>query len=164
MNTGDSAASSGERAWIGLGSNAGDREEHLRGAIERLGRAPGVEVVRVSAFRETAPVGGPVDQPAYLNAAAEVRTTLAPLALLEVLQGIERELGRRRRERWGVRPIDLDLLLYGRRVVANGRLRVPHPRLRERRFVLEPLAEIAPQATDPVTGRTAAELLRELNG
>jgi len=150
-------------AYIGLGSNLGDREATIRAALDRLRAHPHIEVTAESRLIETEPVGGPPGQPAFLNGAAAVETDLAPHALLDALKQIEHALGRRPRERWGPREIDLDLLLYGDRVVETERLTVPHPRLSERRFVLGPLAEIAPDARDPVTGRTAGEMLAALD-
>jgi len=149
-------------AYIGLGANLGEREATLRAAVARLRSHPHIQVTAESALVETEPVGGPPGQPPFLNGAAEVETDLTPHALLEVLKDIERALGRRPRERWGPREVDLDLLLFGDRVVKTERLTVPHPRLSERRFVLGPLAEIAPDARDPVTGRTASEMLAAL--
>lgn len=129
-------------AFIGLGANLGDREGNIRAALARLDATPGVRVERVSALRETAPVGGPPGQPPYLNGAARLSTTLAPRALLERLLAIEAALGRVRAERWGPRAIDLDLLLYDDLRIEEEDLSVPHPRMRERPFVMEPLAEI----------------------
>ncbi|NLX59264.1 MAG: 2-amino-4-hydroxy-6-hydroxymethyldihydropteridine diphosphokinase [Phycisphaerae bacterium] len=150
------------KVFIGIGSNEGDRRATIERAVALLRLRSGIEVRAVSSLAETDPVGGPPGQGRFLNAAAELATALEPEALLDVLQGIEHQLGRRRTVRWGPRTLDLDVLLWDDRVIANGRLRVPHPRLRERRFVLEPLAEIAPGAVDPVTGRTVGELLSEL--
>ena len=145
------------RAFIGLGSNLGDREAALRGALELLGE----DVVAVSSFRETEPVGY-LDQPAFLNAAAALETGLEPRALLERLLGVERELGRTREgPRHGPRTIDLDLLVYDDRVIDEPGLVVPHPRLAERRFVLEPLAELDPGLVVPGQGGVA-ELLSRL--
>jgi 2-amino-4-hydroxy-6-hydroxymethyldihydropteridine diphosphokinase len=131
------------RAYIGLGSNLGDREAALRGALERLAATPGVEVVDVSTLRETDPVGPVVDQPRFLNGAAALETSLSPRSLLEVLLEIEAEFGRSRTgPLGGPRTLDLDLLLYGDERVNEPGLQVPHPRLRERVFVLEPLREL----------------------
>jgi 2-amino-4-hydroxy-6-hydroxymethyldihydropteridine diphosphokinase len=149
------------RAFVGLGTNLGDREQTLRAALDLLGRRPGVRVRGVSAFRETAPVGY-VDQPDFLNAAAEVETTLGARELLDELLGVERSLGRSRDgPRFGPRTIDLDLLLYGDAVVDEPGLTVPHPRLHERRFALEPLAELDPTLEVPGRG-TVATLLAGL--
>ncbi len=140
------------RAYVGLGSNLGDREALLRAALEQLAAEPGVELVSVSGFRETEPVGL-LDQPRFLNAAAAVETALAPRALLERLLGIERRLGRERSgPRFGPRTIDLDLLLYGQEQLDEPGLTVPHPRLHERAFVLEPLAELEPELVVPGRG------------
>lgn len=130
------------RAYIGLGSNLGDRERHLREATERLGRRPGIRVSRLSSIYETEPVGY-VDQGAFLNMAAEVETTLNAEQLLDAMLDIERELGRTRDIRWGPRTIDLDLLLYGDIRKSSEKLQLPHPRMLERAFVLVPLIEIA---------------------
>jgi 2-amino-4-hydroxy-6-hydroxymethyldihydropteridine diphosphokinase len=148
-----------ERCYVGLGSNLGDREETLRRALELL--AEQVDVVAVSTLRDTDPVGM-VDQPRFLNGAALVETELPPRELLGVLLGIERELGRERLERWGPRTIDLDLLLFGAEAVSEPGLRVPHPRLHERRFVLEPLAELDPALVVPGRG-PVRELLAGLD-
>jgi 2-amino-4-hydroxy-6-hydroxymethyldihydropteridine diphosphokinase len=131
-------------AYVGLGANLGEREATLLRALELLREEPGVDVVAVSRIRETEPVGYE-DQPKFLNAAARVETTLRPRALLDRLLDIERQLGRTRtRRRFGPRTIDLDLLVYGNESVAEPGLTVPHPRVQERRFVLEPLAELDP--------------------
>jgi len=130
-------------SFLGLGSNQGDRAGFLRAAVERLDGWPGTRVKAVSSLYATAPVGR-LDQPEFLNAVAEVRTELAPAELLAACLQIEGELGRVRTERWGPRTIDLDLLLFGECEIAAPGLVVPHPRLRERAFVLQPLAEIAP--------------------
>ena len=146
-------------AYIGLGSNLGDREAALREALARLGEVEGIEVVAVSSFRETDPVGV-VDQPRFVNAAAALETVLGPRELLERLLEVERGLGRdrSREERWGPRTIDLDLLLYGEETVAEVGLEVPHPRLAERAFVLDPLLELDPGLRLP-DGRPLRDLL-----
>lgn len=140
------------RAYVGLGANLGDRERTLACAIELLGDADGVEVVAVSKLRETDPVGV-LDQPRFLNGAVALETMLSPRELLDTLLAVERELGRTRGgERWGPRTIDLDLLVYGDLVIHEPGLRVPHPRLHERRFALEPLAELDPDLEIPGRG------------
>jgi 2-amino-4-hydroxy-6-hydroxymethyldihydropteridine diphosphokinase len=148
------------RAYVGLGANLGDREGTIRRAVTLLGEADGVDAVAVSTLRETEP-WGPVAQPSFLNGVVALETELGPRALLDLLLGIERRLGRVRSERWGPRTIDLDLLLYGDTVVDEAGLTLPHPRLHERRFALEPLAELAPDAVVPGRG-TVEELLRSL--
>jgi 2-amino-4-hydroxy-6-hydroxymethyldihydropteridine diphosphokinase len=140
------------RAYIGLGSNLGDREQHLRNAIELLAAEPEVEVLAVSTVRETEPVDV-VDQPRFLNAAAKVETSLSSRALMQRLLAIEQALGRSRAgRRFGPRIIDLDLLLYGDQIVDEPGLTVPHPRLAERRFALEPLHELDPDLVVPGRG------------
>jgi 2-amino-4-hydroxy-6-hydroxymethyldihydropteridine diphosphokinase len=147
------------RAFVGLGANLGDREGTIRRALELLAAREGIEIVAVSALRETEPVGY-VDQPSFLNGAAEVETTLRPRQLLDALLDVERGLGRERGERWGPRTIDLDLLLYGDERIAEPGLTVPHPRLHERRFALEPLVELDPDLDVPGRGRLADLLAR----
>jgi 3-oxoacyl-[acyl-carrier protein] reductase len=153
-------------AYIALGSNLGDRRALLDAALERLRLQPGVEVSKVSTYHETDPVGGPAGQGKFLNAVAEVRTTLDAIKLLRVLLAIETQLGRMRAERFGPRTIDLDLLLYGAETLhikeADCDLAVPHPRMHERLFVLGPLVEIAPLAVHPVLQSTAKDLLDRL--
>jgi len=146
------------RAYVGLGANLGDREAALRGALAELARD--VDVVAVSGFRETEPVGY-ADQPSFLNAAAAVETELSPRELLGVLLEVERRLGRTREgPRFGPRTIDLDLLLYGAELVDEPGLTVPHPRLHERAFALEPLQELAPELIVPGRGPVKTLLSR----
>ena len=139
-------------AYVGLGSNLGDREGTIRAAIAAL---PGV--FAVSRLRETDPVGV-TDQPTFVNGAVALETELSPRELLERLLAVERELGRERRERWGPRTIDLDLLLHGGETVDEPGLTIPHPRLHERRFALEPLAELDPELIVPGRGPVSALL------
>lgn len=128
--------------FIALGSNLGDRRAHLAGALREIGATPGVRVLRYSSLHETEAVGGPPGQGRFLNAVAELATTLAPEALLERLHAIERDHGRERGIRNGPRTLDLDLLLYGDVRCSAARLTLPHPRMWEREFVLAPLAEL----------------------
>jgi 2-amino-4-hydroxy-6-hydroxymethyldihydropteridine diphosphokinase len=145
-------------AYIGLGANLGDRERTLRIALERLGLEPGIEVAAVSEFRETDPVGFE-DQPRFVNAAAALRTTLSPRDLLDRLLAVERRLGRTRAgPRFGPRTVDLDLLVYGDTIVDEPGLTVPHPRLGERRFALEPLRDLDPSLVVPGRGTVEALL------
>jgi 2-amino-4-hydroxy-6-hydroxymethyldihydropteridine diphosphokinase len=137
----------GTTAYLALGSNLGDRLEHLRAATSRLDATEGIDVVRSSRIYETDPVGPP--QPAYLNAVIAVDTTLEPRELLEACRGVEDALGRVRVERWGPRTIDVDILVYDERTVAEPGLEIPHPRMHERGFVLVPLGELDADAMLP---------------
>lgn len=164
------------RAYVALGGNLGDRRATLERAVDLLGRTPGVpgrrrgkpgvRVVAVSGFLETAPAGGPPGQPKYLNAAVAIETTLSPAELLAALHRIESALGRDRAAevRWGPRTCDLDILLMGATVMRTKDLTIPHPRMHERLFVLRPLAQIAPRAVHPVLRKTVRRLLRECEG
>lgn len=151
------------RAYIGLGTNVGDRAAHLSAAVAALSATPGIRVVAVSPIRETSPVGGPPSQGAFLNAAASLDTTLTAEQLLATLHRIEAGAGRLRTVRWGERTLDLDLLLLGNEVRSGPDLVLPHPRMTVRRFVLYPLAAIAPEAVEPVTGLTVGALLQNLD-
>lgn len=152
------------RAYIGLGSNLGDPLAQLRSAVKALEQLPGSRLTAVSRFYRSSPMG-PGDQPDYLNAVAMLDTTLEPLALLDALQAIEQQQGRvRSGERWGPRTLDLDLLLYGAEEIDHPRLRVPHPGIRERNFVLVPLAELAPELRFPDGDSLREALDRALPG
>jgi 2-amino-4-hydroxy-6-hydroxymethyldihydropteridine diphosphokinase len=146
-------------AYVALGSNLGDRLGNLAQALELIEQDPAFFVRAVSRAWETEPVGPP--QPRYLNAAVCLGTLVTPRATLLKLLAIEEKMGRVRRERWGARDIDLDLLLFGDRIAVEGALKVPHPMLHERTFVLAPLAEIAPRALHAGLGLTIAELLAQ---
>ncbi len=147
-------------AYIGLGSNIGDREYQLNRALELLKSAEKVEVTTVSTFYNTAPVGYE-QQPDFLNAVVEIRTTLTANSLLKLCSEIEKELKRERIIRWGPRTIDLDILLFGNSVINEKDLIIPHPRMHERKFVMEPLNEIAPFVVHPVFHKYIHEIFRD---
>ena len=148
------------RAYVALGANLGDRERTLQAAVAALGEEDGIEVVAVSTLRETEPVGVG-EQPRYLNGAVALETTLTARELLERLLAVEQRFGRVRiAGEHGPRTLDLDLLLYGDEEIDEPGLTVPHPRLHERRFVLEPLAEVAPGLEVPGKGRVESLLAR----
>ena len=149
-----------QRAAIALGANLGDCRATLEGALAVLDASPGIRVLARSRWYRTAPVGPP--QPDYVNGCALLAVTLEPEDLLERLLATERRFGRVRGERWGPRSLDLDLLLVGDQRLNGPRLTLPHPRLRERAFVLVPLAEIAPDWIDPISGRSVADLAAAL--
>ena len=149
-------------AYIALGSNTGDRELNLLRAVAEIGRLPDCKVTGLSSFYETSPVGV-IDQPSFFNAVLRLHTVLSPHELLEQLLRIETDVfGRTRTTRWGPRRIDLDLLLHGGTIIADDRLTIPHPRMSERRFVLQPLCDIAPELVHPLAGKSIAELLNGL--
>ena len=147
--------------WLGLGSNLGDRAGNLRAALEQL-QEPRLRLMRTSSVRETAAAGGPA-QPPYLNQVAEFSSDMFPLQLLRHCLSVERLLGRRRHGPNTPRTIDIDVLLIGAVRMATRELIVPHPRYCQRRFVLEPLAELAPDLRDPVSGLSALQMLRALS-
>ena len=146
--------------FIALGSNLGDKDKNLKDALALL-QEKGVKIVSVSDFITTEPYGV-TDQPDFLNAVAEVQTEKTPVELLCVLMQVEQELGRKRLRRWGERNIDLDLLLYDDQIIDLPELKVPHPDMQNRDFVLRPLIQIAPDAVHPVLQKTMAQLWREL--
>lgn len=148
-----------KRVYLSLGSNLGDREANLRAAIERLGVVG--EVIAVSSFFETEPVEF-TDQPWFLNCVVALETGKTPRPLLKALLGVEQAMGRRRTQDKGPRNIDIDILLFGDSVVDTKGLTIPHPALHERRFVLEPLVEIAPEVRHPVLNKTVRELRAKL--
>jgi len=149
------------RVAVALGSNLGNRQSHLDFATERLGKF--IRGLRVSRSMETDPVGVPGPQPPFLNAAAVGETALSARELLEALLAIERERGRERPVPSAARTLDLDLILYGEAVIDEPNLIVPHPRFRERRFVLEPLAEVGPELVDPVSRKNVRQLLERVD-
>jgi 2-amino-4-hydroxy-6-hydroxymethyldihydropteridine diphosphokinase len=157
----DSAAEAGVPCAIALGSNLGDSRSILQQALTTLHHPPDVTLVGQSSLYQTLAIGPP--QPDILNACALVTTTLTHRALLQRLLAIEQRFGRVRRERWGPRTLDLDLIFYGQLIHTEPDLQIPHPRLRERAFVLIPLAEIAPDWVDPVTGRSVQDLCTALD-
>jgi len=147
-------------AYLGLGSNVGDREEFIEQAIFLLSKTPGIKMRKKSANYETEPEGNS-DQPQFLNAAIEIQTVLDPYKLLSVLHETENVLGRERDVEWGPRTIDLDILLYDGQIVSDDKLQIPHPLLHERLFVLKPLSEIAPNAIHPALEKTIMDIYEE---
>ncbi len=141
---------------LSLGSNLGDRDSNLRNALERLEEV-GISVTRQSSLYETEPVDLQ-DQPNFVNLVCEVETHLSPDQLLEICLAVERKMGRKRKQRWAARKIDIDILFYGQEIIDQPQLRIPHPRLSQRRFVLVPLREIHSSFRDPETGKTVTQL------
>lgn len=150
--------------YIGLGSNIGQRGLNISEALRLIDEDDRVEVAKVSTVIESPPAGGPEGQPNYYNAAAEVRTSLSASGLLELCQKVEDDLGRERDVRWGPRTIDLDILLWEGEVITTDSLQVPHPLMHERLFVMQPLAEIAPDAIHPLLGMSARSILDSIIG
>jgi 2-amino-4-hydroxy-6-hydroxymethyldihydropteridine diphosphokinase len=151
--------------FLGLGSNLGDRAAHLRAARDGIASLPGCRLLRAAGIFQTRPAGGPAGQEDYFNAGCLIETVLAPARLLVSIQGLEREIGRRRENepvRWGPRIIDVDILLWDGLVLSTPDLVIPHPRLAERAFALLPLAELDPGAIHPGTGLTPGELLERI--
>lgn len=146
------------RVYLGLGSNMGDRHKELDFALTSLKNHPAITLIRAAAILETEPVGY-LEQDKFLNTVAEIETGLEPHALLAVLQQIEQDAGRVRTIRWGPRTLDIDILLYDNLVLDDPQLTIPHPRMREREFVLLPLAELAPELPVPPDNRTVRQLL-----
>lgn len=142
---------------LSLGSNLGDRASSLQAALRALAAADGVTLVAYSHCYETEPIGFK-DQPAFLNMAVEIETALSPLELLNTVKAMEAEIGRQKAGRWGPREIDIDIILWGNTEYASERLTLPHKEFRDRAFVLVPMAEIAPDAVDPVSGESIATL------
>lgn len=151
----------GRTSAIALGSNLGDSRAILEEAISILAATPGITLIARSSWYQTLAVGPP--QPDYINGCALVQVTFSPQVLLETLLAIEAQKGRIRTERWGARSLDLDLLLYDDLILDTPTLTIPHPRMRERAFVLVPLVEIAPNWIDPVTGKAIAELVKAVD-
>ncbi|MDN3513355.1 MAG: 2-amino-4-hydroxy-6-hydroxymethyldihydropteridine diphosphokinase [Candidatus Brocadia sp.] len=147
--------------YIGLGSNMGDRSKYLLSAYDHITAIKGIQPLRLSRFYETAPVGGP-PQPMFLNAVLGVKTNLSPHQLIGRFQHIETLMGRVRTVKWGPRTIDIDILLYGDEIVDDDQLKIPHPLMHTRLFVLEPLVEIAPNRVHPVLKKTILQLYNEL--
>ncbi len=148
------------KAFLSLGSNIGGRKMNLDRAVGMIGRLPGTNLLKVSSYIETKPVGY-TDQPDFLNAVAMIETSLAPRELLDELLKIELQMGRKRTIRWGPRVIDIDILLYNNEQINEEGLQVPHPRMMERGFVLKPLAEIEPDLMLP-NGITAKEAAKQV--
>jgi len=146
---------------LAFGANLGDPYSQILDAWNRIGRIPGVQCQNLSSFRLTKPVGGPENQPDFLNGAGLVDTTLSPEQLLDEIMKIESAMGRKRTEHWGPRTIDIDILLFGDLVIQTERLTIPHPRMHERSFVLDPAAEIVPEMIHPILGKSVFEMRNE---
>jgi 2-amino-4-hydroxy-6-hydroxymethyldihydropteridine diphosphokinase len=156
MRNGDTSA------YLAIGSNLGDRARYCFSAIQQISALDYVRILRIAPLIETAPVGGPIGAPPFLNGALQIETSLGAHGLWQQILAIESRLGRERREKWGPRTIDIDLLLFGDKIVSSDDLMVPHPMMHQRRFVLEPLATIAPDAVHPTLQMTVQGLLDHL--
>jgi 2-amino-4-hydroxy-6-hydroxymethyldihydropteridine diphosphokinase len=152
----------GVSAYLAIGSNLGDRARYCYSAIQQISCIEQVRIVRLSPLIETAPVGGPIGSPPFLNGALQIETALGSHALWQQLTTIESRLGRERRQKWEPRTIDIDLLLFGDKIISSDDLIVPHPMMHQRRFVLEPLVTIAPDAVHPTLQMTVRGLLDHL--
>ncbi len=148
------------QAYLALGSNMGDKQAYLTGAVEKLGQVPGIQVKQVSDFIETEPYGG-VEQDSFLNGCMEVETILSPSELLREMNRIEAEAGRERKIHWGPRTLDLDMIFYDNLVTEDPVLLLPHPDMQNRDFVLRPLAQLCPYKRHPVTGKTILEMQKD---
>ena len=148
-------------AYIGIGSNIGSPLENCKRSLALLDEHARIEIIAHSSFYETEPIG-PTDQNWFVNAVAEISTDMEPILLLDTLLAIEIAMGRIRNEKWGPRIIDLDILLYGKSVIKNDRLEIPHPEMIKRRFVLAPLSELAAESIHPTENKTIQQLLSEL--
>ncbi|MHC4320803.1 MAG: 2-amino-4-hydroxy-6-hydroxymethyldihydropteridine diphosphokinase [Planctomycetota bacterium] len=149
------------KVYAGLGSNLGNKREYILSAIDRIDAVEGICVKEKSGFYDTTPVGGP-SQPDYVNCVIGLETEIEPQTLLKEFKKVEIELGRKPGVRWGPRVVDLDILLYGDRIVNDHNLRIPHKRMHERVFVLAPLCEISPDTKHPVSGIRISELLEKI--
>jgi 2-amino-4-hydroxy-6-hydroxymethyldihydropteridine diphosphokinase len=149
------------KVYAGLGSNLGNKRENILSAIDRIDAYEEICIKEKSGFYDTAPVGGP-PQPDYVNCVIGLETEVEPQTLLKEFKKIEIELGRKSGVRWGPRVVDLDIILFGDRIVNDHNLKIPHERMHERVFVLEPLSEISPDIKHPVSGKSISELLETL--
>jgi len=147
-------------AWIGLGTNVGDTKAHLQSAVREIDGLKSTRLIACSSFLTTEPIGP--KQPDFLNAVVRIATSLSPMELLIALKSLEKLHNRERTVRWGPRTLDLDILLYGDRIITHPQLSIPHPEMHRRRFVLEPMCEIDPTTRHPTLDRTVIELLQAL--